>query len=534
MAAGDVAAFLVENGSNVYKKTANGFANQTKPNGIKKNRPAKNEKPVASLHMAIMINLGVFLLYFFGHIRDFMRYIGLEKNRSASETNRVGYATLYQSFENFYTRNFFRRLCDGWNNPIQSVPGEMIDVMDRYTDDYNVTFKYTGKCTRAINLGSYNYLGMAENRGERIEAVYREIKQFGSSTMSTRAEFGVTSTLLELEEKMAKYLGVEAALVVGMGFATNSNNIPAITGGAGTLVMSDELNHASLIVGCKLSGVTCRKFKHNDTADLERKLRQELLKGQPNQKDGKFKPWRKAIIIVEGIFSMEGTIVNLPEVIRIKKKYKAYLYLDEAHSIGALDKGVTFYYKCDPRDVDILMGTFTKSFGAAGGYIGGSKKLIDYLRIKSHSSCYATTMAPPVARQIIGVIDSIIGNEHEPSKNEGMQRIAKLKENTHYFRKRLKECGFAVLGNEDSPVVPLMVYSATIVVEIFRAALAQNVAIVGAGYPATPLLEARVRFCLSSAHTKEMLDRAIEVMDDIGTRMHLKFGQTTQVKSIEC
>lgn len=485
-----------------------------------------NNKPVASMQMAILIRMGLVILYIIGYLKDFLRYLGFHRNKSENETNRDGYPFLYQSFEYFYCRNFFRRLRDGWNNPIKSVPGELIDVMNKRTSDYNLTFEYPGTCTRAINMGSYNYLGMAENSGPRIDAVCRDIKQYGSSTMSSRAEFGTTATLVELEQKMAKYLGVEAAFVVGMGFATNSNNIPALAGEEGTLIMSDELNHASLIVGCKISGATCKVFKHNDTVDLERKLRRELLKGQ-STKDGSFKPWRKAIIIVEGIFSMEGTIVNLPEVIRIKKKYKAYLYLDEAHSVGALDKGVTFYYNCNPQDVDILMGTFTKSFGAAGGYIAGSQKLVNYLKVKSHSSCYATTMASPVARQIIGVIDSIIGNEEDLSKNEGLKRIATLKDNTRYFRKKLKERGFALIGSEDSPVVPMIVYSATIVVEIIRAALKQNVAIVGAGFPATPLLEARVRFCLSSAHTREMLDRVIDVIDEIGTEMHVKFGVQT-------
>lgn len=461
-------------------------------------------------------------MFLIGHLRDFLRYIGLEQDPTTVEgPSRKGYPHLYQSFENFYVRNFYRRLRDGWSNPIKSMPGAMIDIMDRYSDDYNITFKYPGTCTRAINMGSYNYLGMAENSGPRLEAVCEDIKRFGPGTTSSRSEFGVTSTLLELEQKMAKYLGAEAALVVGMGFATNSNNIPAIAGGRGTLIMSDELNHASLIVGCKISGATCKVFSHNDTQDLERKLRREILRGQPNS-DGHYKPWRKVIIIVEGIYSMEGTIVNLPEIIRIKKKYKAYLYLDEAHSVGALDKGVVYYHNCDPRDVDILMGTFTKSFGAAGGYIAGSKQLIDYLRVKSHSSCYAATMAPPVARQIIGVIDSIIGNQEDPEQNEGLQRIRKLRENTIYFRNKLKERNLIIIGNHDSPVVPLMVYSATIVVEIIRAAMKKNVALVGAGFPATPLLEARVRFCVSSAHTKEMLDRVIEVVDEIGDKMWIK------------
>lgn len=472
--------------------------------------------------LAFMVSAGTLLIFLIGYLRDFLRYLGIESNKLLIEgPHRRNYPNLFGSFESFYIRNYFRRLRDGWNQPIQSVPGAEIEVMDRYSDDYNVTFNYTGTHTRAINMGSYNYLGMAENRGPRLDAVCDDIRRYGAGTTSSRAEFGTTATLLELENKMARYLGVEAALVVGMGFATNSNNIPALVGGKGTLIMSDELNHASLIVGCKISGAACKVFKHNDTNDLELKLRKELLRGQPTNDGGQFKPWKKVIIVVEGIYSMEGNIVNLPEVIRIKKKYKAYLYLDEAHSIGALDKGVVNYYRCDPKDVDVLMGTFTKSFGAAGGYIAGSKKLIDYLRVRSHASCYATTMAPPVARQIIGVIDSIIGND-DPNENEGLQRIKKLRENTIYFRSKLRERGLILIGNYDSPIVPMMVYSATIVVEIIRAAMKKKVALVGAGFPATPLLEARVRFCVSSAHTREMLDRVIDVVDEIGDKMWLK------------
>jgi serine palmitoyltransferase len=155
---------------------------------------------------------------------------------------------------------------------------------------------------------------------------------------------------------------------------------------------------------------------------------------------------------------MEGSIVNLPKVIEIKKKYRCYLYLDEAHSIGALGKsgrGVVDYFGCNHNDVDILMGTFTKCFGSCGGYIAGSKKLIDHIRTLSHANCYASSMSGPIAQQILTSLRIISGKEEG---NEGKKRIEQLAWNSHYFRERLVSMGFIVYGNNDSPVVPLMLY----------------------------------------------------------------------------
>lgn len=155
---------------------------------------------------------------------------------------------------------------------------------------------------------------------------------------------------------------------------------------------------------------------------------------------------------------MEGSVVRLPEIIALKKKYKAYLYLDEAHSIGAVGptgRGVVDYWGCDARDVDIMMGTFTKSFGSAGGYIAGSKKLIDYLRMNSHANCYATSMSPPVTLQVIKSMETIMGKD---GSFEGQRRIKQLAENTQYFRDKLIKMGFIVYGNQASPVVPVMLY----------------------------------------------------------------------------
>jgi len=245
------------------------------------------------------------------------------------------------------------------------------------------------------------------------------------------------------------------------------------------LILSDELNHASLILGARLSGATVKTFKHNDPKDLEDKLKKHVVEGHPLTR----RPWKKILIIVEGIYSMEGSIVRLPEIIALKKKYKAYLFLDEAHSIGALGehgRGVVDYWGCNPKDVDVLMGTFTKSFGSAGGYIAGTKELINYLRINSHATCYASSMSPPVTAQILKTLQIIMGND---GSVDGQARIKQIAENTRYFRQNLVKMGFIVYGNDDSPVVPVMLYMISKTSAFSRLMLERGIAVVVVGFP---------------------------------------------------
>ncbi|XP_061889788.1 serine palmitoyltransferase 2b isoform X2 [Entelurus aequoreus] len=324
----------------------------------------------------------------------------------------------------------------------------------------------------------------------------------------------------ELEQLIARFLGVESAMAFGMGFATNSMNIPALTG-KGCLILSDELNHASLVLGARLSGSTIRVFKHNNMQSLEKLLRDAIVHGQPRT----HRPWRKILIIVEGIYSMEGSIVRLPEVIALKKRYKAFVYLDEAHSIGALGphgKGVVDFFGLDPTDVDVMMGTFTKSFGGAGGYIGGKKELIDYLRQNSHSALYATSMPPPVAQQIITSMKIIMG---EDGTTLGADRLRQLSENTTYFRRKLREMGVIIYGNKDSPVVPVMLYMPAKIGAFGREMLKRNIGTVVVGFPATPIIESRARFCISAAHSREMLDTVLEAMNEVGDLLQLKYSR---------
>lgn len=315
------------------------------------------------------------------------------------------------------------------------------------------TLRFTGNERKCLNLGSYNYLGFASNTGPCAASAIRTLYDDGTALGSSRRELGTTQLHTDLERLTAEFVGVEDAMVLGMGFSTNSMNLPALMT-PGCLVISDEKNHASIIVGLRLAGVTSRVFRHNNMKHLERLLQEAVCHGQP--KTGE--PWKKIFIAVEGIFSMEGTIVRLAEIVELKKKYKAYIFLDEAHSIGALGargRGAAEYFGLDPKDIDISMGTFSKNFAAVGGYIAGSKTMVDFLRVHSQSHCYASAMSPPVARQILSAMKVLMGHD---GTTVGQTKVDTLARNTRYFRKRLNQIGVITFGHQDSPVVPMMVY----------------------------------------------------------------------------
>ncbi|OWF46433.1 serine palmitoyltransferase 2-like [Mizuhopecten yessoensis] len=459
------------------------------------------------------------LLVVFGHIRDFLRNIGLEKVKSCTEPKLPGFVPLYQSWESFYTRNIYRRIRDCWNRPVASGAGAELDVVERVSTDSGWNFTNTGKTIRVMNLGSYNYLGFSQNNGPCADAAEESTRKYGMSFCSSPQQLGYSELHKELDELVAQFLGMEAAFTMPMGFATNSMNMPCLVG-KGSLILSDSLNHASLVLGSRLSGATIRTYKHNNMRDLEDKLRTAVIEGQPRTR----RPWKKILIVVEGVYSMEGSIIRLPDVVRLKKKYKAYIYLDEAHSVGALGpngKGVVDYFGLDPRDIDVMMGTFTKSFGAAGGYIGGSKSLVRHLRVNSHAAIYSTSMSPCVLQQTISSMKIIMGLDNTLL---GKRKIQQLKWNTRYFRHRLHKMGFIIYGNKDSPVVPMLMFMPTKVAAFARMCLDRGLGVVVVGFPATPIIECRARFCVSAAHTKEQLDKALAIINEMGDMLGLKYS----------
>jgi len=489
--------------------------------GEPRNRNGSESFEEVPMYVAFLTLMGYFILVVVGFIKEAGEAVIAWFIPSQNpEKNREGYAPLYASFESFYTRNVYRPIRDCWNRPICSVPGAELVLKDRITHDDGWTFQFTGTKTKCLNMGSYNYLGFAECEGPCATAAQKATEELSLGACSPRQELGTMAIHQELEQMVARFVGTDDAITFGMGFATNSLNLPSLVS-KGCLVVSDENNHASLILGIRLSGATIKVFKHNDMKDLEEKLRDAVVNGQPRT----YRPWRKILIVVEGVYSMEGSIVNLPEVIALKKKYKTYLYLDEAHSIGALGprgRGVVDYYGCDPKDVDIMMGTFTKSFGAAGGYIAGTRKLISYLRINSHAACYATSMAPPVAQQIISSMRIIMG---EDGTDEGQRRLVQLLRNSRYFRQKLRQLGLIVYGNDDSPVVPVLLFMPAKIAGAARELIKRGVASVSVGFPATRITQSRTRFCISASHTKEMLDKAIQAMDEVGDILRLKYSR---------
>lgn len=226
---------------------------------------------------------------------------------------------------------------DCFSHPVTGVAGRTILVYDRYSEDCNYTQIYPGTKTRALNISSYNYLGFAQARGGCADAVEESIKRYGIAACGARLEGGSNELHLTAEALVARFVGMEDSLISSMGFATNSTFIPALVG-KGSLVISDELNHASIRFGVRTSGAQVRMFKHNDMQSLESLLREVISQGQPKT----HRPWKKILLIVEGLYSMEGSLVNLPHIVELKKKYKVVYF--RMVGLSRLTKPCSFTY----------------------------------------------------------------------------------------------------------------------------------------------------------------------------------------------
>jgi 8-amino-7-oxononanoate synthase len=342
-----------------------------------------------------------------------------------------------------------------------------------------------------LNFSSYDYIGL--NRHPVVsQAAKAAIDQYGTSVSASRIVSGERVFHRELESALADLYEAQAALCFVSGHATNVSTIAALMESA-DLVVHDELAHNSILVGAKLSGATVRPFRHNDMAALEKLLDEER---------GCYK---NALIVVEGLYSMDGDIPDLPHLIELKQRHNAWLMVDEAHALGVLGKhgrGVHEHFDIDPSDVDIWMGTLSKALAACGGYIAGSHELIELLKFRAAGQVYSVGMSPPVAAAASAALQLL---KAEP------ERVARLQANGTLFLEEARARGLDTVTSRGYAIVPIMVGDIVRAGRMTDRMLARGVNVLPIIYPAVPLKAARLRFFVTSEHTPEQIRTAVRI-----------------------
>jgi glycine C-acetyltransferase len=352
-----------------------------------------------------------------------------------------------------------------------------------------------------INLSSNNYLGLTTHKALRRAAI-EAVRTHGVGAGAVRTIAGTMDLHMALEEQIAKFKGTEACVVFQSGFTANAGTVAAILG-KDDLILSDELNHASIIDGCRLSRATIKVFKHKDVADCER-----LCKESENW------PGHK-LLITDGVFSMDGDIAPLPELCSLAEKFNCIMMVDDAHASGVLGRngrGTVDHLGCHGR-VHIQVGTLSKAIGAMGGYVCGSRELIDFLYHRARPFLFSTGHPPSVAatcQAAFALLDS----------SDGEKLIKKLWSNTKSFQRRLKKLGFSI-GATQTPITPIHVGDAAKAFEFSRRLYDAGVYIPGVGFPTVAEGKARLRAIVTATHKRADLERACEIIADVGRGLGL-------------
>ncbi len=357
-----------------------------------------------------------------------------------------------------------------------------------------------------INLASNNYLGLA-GHPKLVEAECEAARKYGAGSGAVRTISGTMSLHLELERRIAAFKNVEACVVFQSGFAANAGTVAAILTPEDHII-SDELNHASIIDGCRLSKAKIHVFRHRDAAHAEEKL--AALADTPGRK----------LLITDGVFSMDGDIGALPQLTELAERYGAIMMVDDAHASGVLGRngrGTVDHFNLHGR-VHIQVGTLSKAVGVLGGYVCGSRDLIDFLYHRARPFLFSTSHPPAVAAACIAAFEIL---EKEP------ERIEKLWSNTRFFQTGLHENGLST-GASETPITPIMVGEAALAHEFSRALFEEGLYATGIGYPTVPQGKARIRTIVTAAHTEDVLSRAIEIITRVARRMGIAARMTAQ------
>jgi glycine C-acetyltransferase len=348
--------------------------------------------------------------------------------------------------------------------------------------------RFDGK--EVINLASNNYLGLA-NHPKLIEAAIEATKKYGVGSGAVRSIAGTMSIHLELERRIAAFKGTEAAVVFQSGFAANAGTVQAILGPEDHII-SDELNHASIIDGCRLSKAKIHVFQHRRVDEADGILAE--LASQPGRK----------LLITDGVFSMDGDIAPLPELVVVAHRHGAIMMVDDAHASGVLGRDGRGTADCFglTGQVDIQVGTLSKAIGGLGGYVCGRRELIEYLSQRARPFLFSTSHPPAVAAACLAAFDIM---EQEP------ERLERLWENTRWFKFELNATGFRT-GVSETPITPILVGDTKIAHDFSRALFEEGVLATGIGYPTVPQGKARVRTIVTADHTQDQLERALQAI----------------------
>lgn len=355
---------------------------------------------------------------------------------------------------------------------------------------------------RVINIASNNYLGLTTHPKLRAAAL-NAIEKYGVGSGAVRTVCGTMQIHMELEQQIARFKNVEACVVFQSGFTANAGTVSAILGKE-DFIISDELNHASIIDGARLSRAKILVFHHKDIAHAEEQL--ASVKNQPGRK----------LIITDGVFSMDGDIGPLPQLCDLAEKYGAIMMVDDAHASGVLGRngrGTVDHFHVHGR-VDVQVGTLSKAIGALGGYVCGSRQLIDFLYHRARPFLFSTSHPPSVAATCIAAFQVL---EEEP------ERIERLWDNTRFFKKELGSLGFNIGGQNtpasETPITPIIVGDGKLTMEFSRELFKEGILATGIAFPTVPEGKARIRTIMSATHTREELEKALEVLVRVGKRL---------------
>ncbi len=346
---------------------------------------------------------------------------------------------------------------------------------------------------RVLNLCTNNYLGFA-NHPQLKDAAKAAIDRYGVGPAAVRSIAGTQTLHRELERKLAAFKGVEDVISVQSGLLANQAVIPTITT-ADDVIFSDELNHASIIDGTRLSKAKVVRYKHNDAADLEAKLKSEPVT-------------RNRLIITDGVFSMDGDVAPMKEIVEVAEKYDAMTMADDAHGEGVLGRagrGVADHFGLHGR-VDIEIGTLSKAFGVVGGYIAGKKAIVDYLRQRARPFLFSSAVTPADIAACIAAVDILA---------ESGELVEKLWANTKYFKDKMKALGFD-LGQSVTPITPVMIGDTHKARALSQKLFEHSVFTMAIGFPTVPKGKERLRVMISATHSTEDLDFAVQAFEKVG------------------